>query len=71
MTTRTKTKILANDNGAVTTKEALPVLDDAARAELLRLLVSAGADIAAGRYTEHDPKTLKDRLARIQGANRR
>jgi hypothetical protein len=55
----------------VTTMEELPVLDDRERSELLTLLAAAEADIAAGRYTEHDPKKLASRLNAIQRASRR
>lgn len=71
MTTQTKPKGRRTAMVPVTTMEELPVLDDGERAELLKSLATAEADIAAGRYTEHDPNKLKDRLARIQRTNRR
>lgn len=71
MTTQTKPKGRRTAMVPVTTMEELPVLDDAERAELLKSLAAAEADIEAGRYTEHDPNKLKDRLARIQRTNRR
>lgn len=43
----------------VTTMEDLPVLSDSERADLLRALKEAEADIAAGRFAEYDPVTFK------------
>lgn len=71
MTTQTKHKGRRTTMVPVTTMEELPVLDKGERADLLKSLAAAEADIAAGRYTEHDPKKLKDRLTRIQRTNRR
>lgn len=71
MTTQTKHKGRRTTMVPVTTMEELPVLDERERAELLKALTAAEADIAAGRYTEHDPKKLKARLVGIQRTNRR
>jgi hypothetical protein len=49
----------------VTTMEEIPVLDENERAELIRSLKEAEADIQAGRSMEYDPKTFKDWLIRI------
>ncbi|MCW5713873.1 MAG: hypothetical protein KIT43_05095 [Bauldia sp.] len=55
----------------VTTMEDIPVLNDAERADLLRALKEAEADISAGRFTEYDPATFKARFnAARRGAKR-
>ncbi|MCW5717172.1 MAG: hypothetical protein KIS68_04995 [Bauldia sp.] len=55
----------------VTTMEDIPVLNDAERADLLRALKEAEADISAGRFTEYDPATFKARFNAVRrGAKR-
>jgi hypothetical protein len=49
----------------VTTIEEIPVLSEVERDELLKSLKEAEARAKAGRTTEYDPKTFKDRLIGI------
>jgi hypothetical protein len=55
----------------VTTMEEIPILGERERAELLASLKKAEAQIKAGDFTEHDPKTLKERMLRIYRAKKR
>ncbi len=71
MTTQTNHKGRRTTMVPVTTMEEVPVLDERERAELLKSLAESEAHIAAGNYTEYDPKTLKDRLIGIQRAKKR
>jgi hypothetical protein len=55
----------------VTTMEEIPVLTDGERAELLASLKEAEAQIAAGNYSEYDPKEFRARFMRAyRGAKR-
>ena len=49
----------------VTTMEELPILDSSEREALLRSLAKAQSDIEAGKGTDYDPKSFKERLVRI------
>lgn len=49
----------------VTTMEEIPVLSEKERAELLRSLKEAEAQIKAGKGIEFDPKTFKKRMMDI------
>ena len=49
----------------VTTMEEVPVLDPRERDQLLDDLREAGAQIAAGKGADYQPKRFRDRLLRI------
>jgi hypothetical protein len=55
----------------VTTMEEVPVLTDEERAELLRSLKEAEAQIKAGNYIEYDPKKFRERFMRIYRGKKR
>lgn len=55
----------------VTTMEELPVLDDSEREKLIDALKAAEADVAAGRFTKYDPKSLRERLVGIYKGGKR
>ncbi|MCC6736354.1 MAG: hypothetical protein IT534_09525 [Bauldia sp.] len=54
----------------VMTLEEFPILSDAERADLLREIKQAEADVAAGNFTVYDPKTFKARPHAVRRAGK-
>ena len=70
-TAATKDKRRRTTMVPVTTMEEIPVLSDHEQAELLTSLKEAEARVKAGKATDYDPKTFKQRLLDIyRGAKR-